>query len=110
MAGSFLKANIRLDKIHTRNMKPHYKHLTPKQYRFVKAYEAVIQFEKEIWHLDIRRVENWRKTPEGQELLERYLKAVEKKMRLSNKLDLTEKQENELYHSCHTSRFYGGSF
>lgn len=110
MANEFLKANIRLQKIHERNQKPHYSHLNNQQKAFVKAYEAVKQCE-----IDIAKVErsnpDWRKTEFGQELLGIYCRAVDRRIRLSNKLNLeTEAEENELYCSCHSSRFYGGSY
>ena len=106
----YAKAAIRLDKIHTRNQKPHYKHLTPQQKALVKAMEAVKQCERDIWHMDKGGGPNWRRTKEGGQLLEVYSKANDKYMKIAEKLDLTEAQENELYNSCHNSRFYGGSF
>jgi hypothetical protein len=110
MAKSFLRANIRFDKIHERNQKPHYSHCTPEEKAFVKAFEAVKQYEMDIWHMDNGTDKYWRKTELGGLLLEGYLKAHNRYMRISNKLGLTEKQECELYNSCHNSRFYGGSF
>jgi len=107
---NYLRANIRLDKIRQRNLKPHYSHLNPQEHRLVKALELVRQIEKEIGKKDIGANKDWRKTEAGGLFLERYLKAHDKYMRLSSKLDLTEAQENELLNSCHTSRFYGGSY
>jgi hypothetical protein len=110
MATAFLKANIRLDKIRQRNLKPHYNHLTPEQYRLVKSLELVRQFEKDIGKMDGGINKDWRKTEDGGLFLERYLKAHNRYMKLSSKQDLTEAQENELLNSCHNSRFYGGSY
>ena len=111
MANNFLKAGIRLDKIATRNNKPHYSHLTKEQYNFVKVFEKVKQFENEIGYLDFQGEDkDWRKTKFGIELIGNYLKAVDKQIKLSNDLKLTELEENNLYNSCHNSRFYGGSY
>lgn len=106
---NYLKANIRLDKIRERNNKPHYSHLTPKEKSFVKAFEQIQQCEKDMGKLK-REDENWRKTEIGQHILEVYLKAINKKMKISNQLDLTEEKEYELFNSCYTSRFYGGNY
>jgi hypothetical protein len=111
LAQPFVKANIRLNKIRERNLKPHYNHLTPQQKAFVKAFEAVRQCEIGIGKMDMGNDKNWRRTEFGGLLLEAYSKAIDRKIRLSNELNLeTEAQENELYNSCHNSRFYGGSF
>ena len=109
MVKSYLKSNIRMDKISIRNNKPHYKHLDDKQKRFVKVMEKVKQCEMEIGKLDMQ-IPNWRKEDYGQQLLQEYMKAVDKQIVLSNELDITELEENRLFTSCHTSRFYGGSF
>jgi len=107
---NYLKANIRLQKISERNNKPHYSHLTPQQRAFVKAYEQVQQCERDITRMELYN-KNWRKTEVGQEVLGIYFKAIDRKIKLSNRLNLeTEAQENELLCSCHTSRFYGGSY
>jgi hypothetical protein len=106
----YSKANIRLNKIRERNLKPHYKHLNPQEKSLVKTIEAVRQYELSIANMDKGSDPNWRKTEFGGQLLEGYLNAHDKYMRLSGKLDLTEVQENELYNSCHNSRFYGGSY
>lgn len=110
MSEAYLKNNIRLQKIHERNQKPHYKHLTAQQKTFVKTYEQVKQCEIEMAKME-RFNPNWRNTDFGQELLEIYSKAVDRKILLSDKLNLeTEAEENALYSSCHSSRFYGGSY
>jgi len=107
---SALKASIRLQKIHERNQKPHYSHLTPQEKSFVKAYEKVKQCELDMFKIGMSNPE-WRKTEFGGELLGIYSKAIDKKINLSNKLGLeTEAEENELYGSCHNSRFTGGSY
>lgn len=106
---NYLKTNIRLEKIRQRNNKPHYNHLAPKEKQFVKAFEQVQQCERDMSKLEMNN-KNWRKTETGQFILEIYLKAVNRKMRLSNQLDLSEEKEKELLASCHTSRFYGGSY
>lgn len=109
MTTSFLKANIRLDKIHTRNQKPHYSHLNSQEKTFVKAFELVQQCEKDMGIIE-RQNKNWRTTEHGGNLLGIYSKAVDKKIRLSNKLNLSEIKEFALLNSCHTSRFYGGNY
>lgn len=53
---------------------------------------------------------DWRKTAEGQFLLENYLHAHERYLKISSKLNLTENQEQKFLHSCYASRYYGGSF
>ncbi len=111
MANNFLKSGIRLDKIATRNNKPHYSHLTKEQYKFVKIFEKVKQFEKDIGRLDFNGEDkDWRKSKFGMNLISEYLKAVDKQIKLSNELNLTEYEENQLCASCHTSRFYGGNY
>lgn len=110
MGTKYLKANIRFDKIHTRNNKPHYTHLTVEQKKFVKALEQVKQYEKEIGKYDRSSNKEWRKTEAGQILLEQYFYAHEKYMKISSKMGLSELEENQLLNSCHTSRYYGGSF
>lgn len=111
MSEAFLKANIRLDKIRERNLKPHYSHLNTQEKSFVKAYETVRQCELEIGRMDRGINKDWRRTDTGSLILETYSKAVDRKIRLSNKLNLdTEAQETALYNSCHNSRFYGGSY
>lgn len=112
MKNNFLGAKIRLDRIDTRNNKPHYNHLTKEQYRFVKVFEKVKMFEQSIWRLDyIEKDKDWRKSEFGTTLLSEYSKAVDKQIKLSNKLNLKDEQEeNQLYNSCHNSRFYGGNF
>jgi len=110
LAKSFLGAKIRLDKIDQRNNKPHYKHLTSQEKIFVKAYEQVYQCEISMARIE-RLNPDWRKTEDGMNLLEIYCKAIDKKMKLSDKLGFTtETEEAQLFNSCHTSRFYGGSF
>lgn len=105
----YTKANIRLQKIDARNNKPHYNHLSTKERLFVKASEQVQQCERDMAVLE-RNVKNWRQTKNGQQILEIYLKAINKKMKLSGQLYLTEEQGCQLLASCHTSRFYGGSY
>jgi hypothetical protein len=111
MGKDYTKANIRQDKISTRSNKPHYSHLTKEQRVFVKVFEKVKDFEKEIGYLDFEgKDKDWRKSEFGMDLISKYLKEVDKKIRLSNKLNLTEDEEVQLYASCHNSRFYGGSY
>lgn len=110
MATSPLKQKIRLDKIHQRNQRPHYEHLNTQQKAFVKAFEKVQQCEKDMFKMELSSPD-WRITEFGQELLGIYCKAVDRKINLSSKLGLeTEAEENELYGSCHNSRFSGGSY
>lgn len=109
MSDKYLKANIRLDKIRQRNLKPSYKHLSPDEKKLVKAIEKVDSCEKEIRTLD-RQDSNWRNTELGSVVLEEYYFATKRKEKVSNKLNLTESEENNLVKSCHTTRFSGGSF
>lgn len=90
------------------DLKTHYFHLTKEQYNFVKIFEKVKQFEMDIWRLDMGGEKDWRKSKFGMDLISAYLKAVD--LKISNKLNLTEYEENRLYASCHNSRFYGGSY
>jgi hypothetical protein len=106
---NYLKASIRLGKISERNNKPHYSHLTPKEKSFVKAFEQVKQCENEMSTLE-RDNKDWRKTETGQHILGIYSKAIDRKMRTSNQLNLSEEKEFELFNSCHNSRFYGGNY
>ena len=53
MVTNYLRTNIRLDKVHTRNNKPHYSHLSKEKYRFVKIFERVKEFEKSIGQMEI---------------------------------------------------------
>ncbi len=110
MTSKFLKAGIRMDKIHSRNNKPHYKHLTKEEYNFVKVFEKIKQFEMDIWRMDNGKEKDWRKNEFGIRLIGEYLKAVDKQIKLSNQLNLTEMEENKLHTSCHTSLFYGGNY
>lgn len=108
---TFLKAGIRLNKIHERGLKPHYTHLTKEQKGLVKILETLQQIIKDMTSIE-RRDKHWRITDFGQDLLERYIKSVDKKFRYCERYSfaLSEKEENALLMSCHNNRFYGGSF
>lgn len=107
----FIKAGIRLGKIHERNQKPHYTHLTPPQKRLVKAMEAVHSFEMSIAKedMDPRNV-GWRRTESGTQLVQDYLHATSKVARLREKLGVDIDAADALYASSKTARFSGGSF
>jgi hypothetical protein len=106
----FIKAGIRLDKIHTRNLKSHYAHLSPTERRLVKTMEVIVQCEKDMSRAELGGDMSWRKEQWGMDLLERYLKAIQRRDRIREKHGIEHDQANELLASTRTVRFSGGSF
>jgi hypothetical protein len=106
----FVKAGIRLDKIHQRNLKPHYSHLTAVEKRMVKAMEAVEQCEREMRKAEVSGEANWRNTEWGRDLLGRYFKAIQRRDRVREKNGVDFEKAEELLASTKTTRFYGGNY
>ena len=111
MVRSYLKTNIRLQKVHQRNQKPSYKHLSKDQKALVKAQETRERCELEMHKAEVvYNISNWRDQDWGQQLLEDYWRAGERLSRFSEKLGIeTEAEINDLLNSTR-GRFYGGSF
>lgn len=100
MANNLLQ-NIRHSKATARIQKPNYKHLTNNQKIYFKACEIVNQCEYEMAKAE-RFKENWRNTDWGQQLLEKYSKAIDNKViKYRNICNMTEKQEQALRKSIY---------
>lgn len=106
MANELLQ-NIRYAKATAKLQRPNYKGLTNNQKIYFKACEAVNQYEYEMTKAE-RLGENWRSTNWGQQLLEKYSKAIDKVIKYRNICNLTEEQEQALRNSiyCNGSQSY----
>lgn len=106
MANKLLQ-NIRHSKATAKTHKPSYKYLTNNQKIYFKACETVNQCEYEMAKAE-RLGENWRNTDWGQQLLEKYSKAIDKVIKYRNICNMTEEQEQALRKSvyCNGSQNY----